>query len=459
METTAQLVVRAGPDKAAPIPEGGRITSMILSLLTLSVLSVLITRRVQKVGRWLALPLTAWLIILIYFDSYIFVFVTAMFKDLGINEDETICDGAILLCLVCYMSSKILIYCFLVEKVYIIRGSRILRMRDPLYLFNCFGMLLPYTVVVILNFVWRISYKNEQGMCIIGMEKKAMMPLIVFDVVVNVYLTSLFLLPLRQLYSYRERTNRTLRRMAIRTFFGSCATLTSSVTNLTILMVLIGEPGWICLMCCNADILFSVIVLHWVTSFDGAGRQGSSLQNNSRGSAGGARGGFHNKLHPQPSADRRSPVHSKAGRDGVDFDLGDEEELNSTISRAERVHMSWSRAHPATSDPSANSGTRNGYDGWDGAKATVHAQCEAVPINPGDKSPREVVMATAVDGDYRLDRIVVTKEQTREVEVKEVDSESQSASVAGSGRSSNERSQSPLKRQHRDGTGVRNEVV
>lgn len=78
---------------------------MILSLLTLSVLSILITRRVQKVGRWLALPLTAWLLILIYFDSYIFVFVTAMFKDLGINESETICDGAILLCE--YMTSPL----------------------------------------------------------------------------------------------------------------------------------------------------------------------------------------------------------------------------------------------------------------------------------------------------------------------------------------------------------------
>jgi hypothetical protein len=31
-------------------------------------------------------------------------------------------------------------------------------------------------------------------------------------------------------------------------------------------MVLKGEPEWICITCCNADILFTVIVLHWVTS-------------------------------------------------------------------------------------------------------------------------------------------------------------------------------------------------
>ena len=33
-------------------------------------------------------------------------------------------------------------------------------------------------------------------------------------------------------------------------------------------MVLKGEPAWVCLMCCNADVLFSVVVLHWVTSKD-----------------------------------------------------------------------------------------------------------------------------------------------------------------------------------------------
>lgn len=54
--------------------------------------------------------------------------------------------------------------------------------------------------------------------------------------------------------------------MAFRSFIGSCATLTTSVTNLTILMVFEGEPAWICFTICNADILFCVIVLHWCTS-------------------------------------------------------------------------------------------------------------------------------------------------------------------------------------------------
>lgn len=60
--------------------------------------------------------LCRWLIIIIYIDSFLFVFVTALFKDIGLNDNPTVCDGAILLCLICYMTTKIVIYLFLVEK-------------------------------------------------------------------------------------------------------------------------------------------------------------------------------------------------------------------------------------------------------------------------------------------------------------------------------------------------------
>ncbi|KAK7177443.1 hypothetical protein PSPO01_16510 [Paraphaeosphaeria sporulosa] len=53
--------------------------------------------------------------------------------------------------------------------------------------------------------------------------------------------------------SFRHNVSVALRAIARRTFFGSCATLTSSVVNITILMALQGEPGWICMICCNAD--------------------------------------------------------------------------------------------------------------------------------------------------------------------------------------------------------------
>ncbi|KAF3312648.1 hypothetical protein TWF173_007066 [Orbilia oligospora] len=106
------------------------------------------------------------------------------------------------------------------------------------------------------------------------MKKVALLPLITFDVVVNVYLTTLFLIPVVKIAQGKaQQSHQALRSMAIKTFCGSCATLISSVANLTTLMLLKGEPGWICLLLCNADILFSAVVLHAITNKD---HQGSS---------------------------------------------------------------------------------------------------------------------------------------------------------------------------------------
>ncbi|EUC27088.1 hypothetical protein COCCADRAFT_78797, partial [Bipolaris zeicola 26-R-13] len=206
-------------------------------------------------------------IIVIYSDSALFIFATAIVVNgFGINSSQGICEGGILLCLICYMSTKVMIYYFLVEKAYIVRGGMKPRIQTKLWLFNCLFMLLPYIILVIMNFIFRINYINNKGVCIIGMRKISMLPLIIFEVIVNIYLTALFIIPLRGLHSYKNKLNPTLRRIAKRSFIGSITTLTISVVNLTAIAVLRGEPGWVCLMCCNIDILCCTLVLHWVTS-------------------------------------------------------------------------------------------------------------------------------------------------------------------------------------------------
>ncbi|EKG19309.1 hypothetical protein MPH_03172 [Macrophomina phaseolina MS6] len=348
---------------------------MILSLVTLTILAICITRRVEKISKWHRLPITGWLIIIIYFDSFLFVFVTAMFKDVGINESQGICEGAILLCLVCYMSTKIFIYTFLVEKAYIVRGSHKPRLHDKLYIFNAFGLIIPYVAIVILNFVWRIAYINKSGTCIIGMQKKAMLPLITFDVVINVYLTALFIIPLRRLYSYQHNTNKALRIMALRTFIGSCATLTSSVVNLTVLMILKGEPGWICLMCCNADILFSVLVLHWVTSFDRTTTDSSYAREQNRGEGSGNTANIPSRGTMSLSNNAPNGQFSDGGSAG----------------KAQRNSIQYQTQCP----------THN-KSGWD-AKATIRTQCCAGT----EEHNRE---------DIAMDRIVVKTERILEIE-------------------------------------------
>lgn len=69
-----------------------------------------------------------------------------------------------------------------------------------------------------------------------------------------------------------------MKRLALRTFIGSCATLSLSLANLIGVLAVAGEPGWVCLMACNADILLSVLVLHWVTAFDGTDAHNTAFE-------------------------------------------------------------------------------------------------------------------------------------------------------------------------------------
>ncbi|GAB1312988.1 hypothetical protein MFIFM68171_03198 [Madurella fahalii] len=258
-------------------PLAGVVVSVILAMLSLATVSAFLTQRCLQVKAWKRLAFVQWLAFAIYIDSFLFVFAAATLQlGFGVDSSASACEAAILICLICYMTTK-LIYLFLVERAYIIRSGNIIpRFSSKLYLLNSFGMLTVFIVVVVFNFIFRIV-KVDTNQCIIGLRRGTVIPLIAFDLLVNIYLTVLFLKPLSRLYSYNNfqhtPRSRRLRTVALRTFVGCICTLSSSIVNLTVLMALGGEPGWICLMCCNSDILFSAIVIHWVTSRDNTSGQ------------------------------------------------------------------------------------------------------------------------------------------------------------------------------------------
>ncbi|KAK3397233.1 hypothetical protein B0T20DRAFT_440919 [Sordaria brevicollis] len=224
-------------------PLAGMVISVILAMISLVIISIFLTQRFLAVKVWRRLPPVQWskycsycgsdvhfyvVVFAIYADSFLFVFATAILQfGFGVDTSGSICESAILLCLACYVTTK-----------FIIRsGSKKLRIHSKLYLFN--------TIVVLVH--------NRNGE-------------ICHD-------PAHCLRPARQrLYAFNSsqqtRGNRRLKLVAMRTLIGCICTLTSSVVNLSVLMALNGEPGWVCLMCCNSDILFSAIVIQWVTSRD-----------------------------------------------------------------------------------------------------------------------------------------------------------------------------------------------
>ena len=79
------------------------------------------------------------------------------------------------------------IYLFLIERVHIVRGRTRNRLKDRMYLIHLVG-LIPYGVIALLASVFRVDDLDENGRCLIGVERQTALLVIVYDMSINVYL-------------------------------------------------------------------------------------------------------------------------------------------------------------------------------------------------------------------------------------------------------------------------------
>ncbi|ETS85022.1 hypothetical protein PFICI_03047 [Pestalotiopsis fici W106-1] len=274
LRTRNTAATTAGHDEYE-VPMVATVCSIILAVVSVTLLSAFFGIRFIQIREWRKLPLVGWVIFAIYIDSWLFVAISSVLRwGPGINMNWDMCSAAIFLCLACYLSTK-LIYFFLVEKAFVVWGDRKSRMKSKLYLFNSFGMLSVFAIIGIFNFIYRITYLDN-GKCVIGMQRPVLIPLVSFDLAVNIYLTILFLIPLWKTYSFNMKKttgNAKLRDLVVRTFIGAVTSTITCLLNIVIMMALDGEPGWMCLMSCNIDLLFDAIIVQYVTSRDNRGTQ------------------------------------------------------------------------------------------------------------------------------------------------------------------------------------------
>ncbi|KAF7533316.1 hypothetical protein G7054_g7178 [Neopestalotiopsis clavispora] len=259
----SKTVATAGDDDYYEVPMVATVCSIILAVVSVTLLSAFFGIRFIQIREWRKLPLVGWVIFAIYIDSWLFVAISSVLRwGPGINMDWDMCSAAIFLCLACYLSTK-LIYFFLVEKAFVVWGDRKSRLKSKLYLFNSFGMLSVFAIIGIFNFIYRITYLDN-GKCVIGMQRPVLIPLVSFDLAVNVYLTILFLIPLWKTYSFNMKKtsgNAKLRDLVVRTFIGAVTSTITCLLNIVIMMALDGE------------LLFDAIIVQYVTSRDNRGTQ------------------------------------------------------------------------------------------------------------------------------------------------------------------------------------------
>ncbi|CAK5267120.1 unnamed protein product [Mycena citricolor] len=282
-----------------------------LHVLGVTIVSCFISRRLIladgfSVRAVLQLPWARLCTLLIFIDSYLFLFAsTLVIFGFGLQLNATSCAAGIYLCVLFYATSKILIYLFLTEKVYVVWDTGRSRFRSPVFLV-CFVTVALYLAIVLIMFFGRIEeFRPEDGACIIGLKPTASIPLLSYDLYINVLLTGLFMWPLLR----SKHSSARLRRVATRTLIASAVALTTSTVNMTVLTLMHGRQfGWLCLACCSSDVIFNAGAIFWVTD----GSTGTATTSGARNNTGSESFTMSVSLPPTPARSNFSAPNSPA---------------------------------------------------------------------------------------------------------------------------------------------------
>lgn len=223
-------------------------------------------------------------LIVVYFWGICFIIAVATLRFGYQIKSRRACLASIILCLVFYVVDKVILYLFLIERIHIVRSRRYTRLTDNWYMANIAILVLGFGSIAILSFLFPVAELSD-GKCRIGLPFKITLPLLIYDVTINIYLTGHFLyfsrpgiVPdiLRRLpFTIRSSDTRhttlgfprrpedgrqdNLRKLAKRTLNGMCIMLLATTINLSILFYMSGrEEEWMCFMFCTLDGMYFI---------------------------------------------------------------------------------------------------------------------------------------------------------------------------------------------------------
>ncbi|KAF9978448.1 hypothetical protein BGZ73_002344 [Actinomortierella ambigua] len=272
-------------------PDPEETVSLFVSLTCISLMSVLFGRKTAGT-KLSTINYARGLVVSLYLVSWAFSFMATILVQTN-NSNFISCAMSIYSCIILYAVSKVIIYLFLMEKVYVVTAVGTTRSNFMLYRINLL-LLVPYAGILALMIIFRVHEIRDNGHCMIGLQKPASLTLILYDIFISSWLTLLFIRPLMSSTSLLQGPSKgKLRDVARRTLLGSIIALVLSSANVFTLVYFNGhERGLICLASCTVDVTLNAITIHWVTS-----RGGGRLSAGGDRSSGDRRGGGHHMHH------------------------------------------------------------------------------------------------------------------------------------------------------------------
>jgi hypothetical protein len=278
-------------------PQSGKIAYAIVGSFSLAILAYCLARRLRNFH--LKMPAIRYLIFAVYIVATLFILSAMLLQfGFGLNVSPN-CRASIYICLVFYLSAKVLMYLFLSERLHIIHTTK-KRRHDRLHIVNTLLICLGFGVIAILAFIYPVAQVSPaNGQCRIGIKRGVTIPLLAFDLVINVWMTCCFVSLIRPFmrrivptqtqsgwkglvtrivkplpsvrngnFGHREGTSQELRgiqgatesadialaKLGRNSLLGCLLVLSTTIANLTLVLVYQGhEQGWICFLVCSID--------------------------------------------------------------------------------------------------------------------------------------------------------------------------------------------------------------
>ncbi|KAG0001903.1 hypothetical protein BGZ79_003966 [Entomortierella chlamydospora] len=284
---------------AVKTPDHEETGGLFLSLAAISVMALLFGRKTSST-KFSSLNYARALVVILNIVSWLFSFSSALLAQTN-NGNYVSCDLSIFFCIFLYAGSKILIYLFLMERVHVVTAIGVTRWNSKLFKFNIF-LLTPYFGLVVIAVIYRVAKIYDDETCHIGLEDIVSFPLIAYDSLLSVWLTTLFMRALISSTSQLQGPTRSkLREVARKTLIGSILSLFFSTANIASIVYFKGnQRGVLCLTFCTLDVTLNVITIHWVTT---RGRS-SAPRSSSSG------GGRLSRIDPSPGGiDKQLETH------------------------------------------------------------------------------------------------------------------------------------------------------
>ncbi|KAJ7675220.1 hypothetical protein B0H17DRAFT_1182973 [Mycena rosella] len=194
-------------------------------------------------------------VLLLLFDSYLFLLSTGvLIFGVGLQINKIACAAGIYLCVTFYTTSKLLIYAFLTEKVYIVwRNERGSRLKSPVYLL-CMATISLYVGIIVAMAFGRIAqFRPEDGACVIGLKPTVSLLLLAYELACAAALTTSIVRS--DQCTHLELANPILQGNTLLTSFKGYA-----------------EPSFVCLASCALDtnvgsqVVFNAAAIFWVAN-------------------------------------------------------------------------------------------------------------------------------------------------------------------------------------------------